>query len=90
MVVLALVAFTYTFVNALPPAEAPTTTTVAAGQGTTTTEPAETTTTTTLPPEVVEFIGTADTLAARADELATNAQIINDDYPDAAGYNDTL
>lgn len=89
LVVLALVAFTYTFVNALPPAEAPTTTVVAAGQGTTTTEPAETTTTTILPPEVVEFIGTADTLAARADELATSAQIINDDYPDAAGYNDT-
>lgn len=88
LVVLALVAFTYTFVNSLPPAEAPTTTTVAAGGGTTTTEPPETTTTTTLAPEVVAFSATADALSATADDMRGNAQIINDDYDDA-GYGTT-
>ena len=88
LVVLALVAFTYTFVNSLPPAEAPTTTTLAAGQGTTTSEPPETTTTTTLPPEVVEFIATADALSATAETMQGNAQLINDDYGDA-GYGAT-
>ncbi len=88
LVVLALVAFTFTFVNSLPPAEAPTTTTVAAGQGTTTTETPETTTTTTLPPEVIAFNASADSLAAAADTLRTDAQLINDDY-DNAGYGAT-
>ena len=89
LVVLALVAFTFTFVNSLPPAEAPTTTTAAAGEVTTTTEPAETTTTTTLAPEVVAFIATADSLSAAADAMRTEAQIINDEYPDTAGYGAT-
>ncbi|MCP4966940.1 MAG: hypothetical protein GY926_17130 [bacterium] len=88
LVVLALVAFTFTFVNSLPPAEAPTTTAPQAGEGTTTTEPPEETTTTTLAPGIVEFVATADALSARADELSDEAQIINDDYDDA-GYGAT-
>ena len=88
MVVLALVAFTFTFVNSLPPAEAPTTTAPQAGGSTTTTEPPEVTTTTTLAPEIVEFVATADALSATADTLSDDAQRVNDDYDDA-GYGAT-
>ncbi|MEN8234464.1 MAG: hypothetical protein ABFR89_06020 [Actinomycetota bacterium] len=57
VVIVALIGFTYLFVNALPPAEIPvgTTTTTLADGGTTTTV-AETTTTTTLPPEIEAFL----------------------------------
>jgi hypothetical protein len=89
LVVLALVAFTYTFVNNLPPAETPTTTTVAAGDQTTTTETPETTTTTTLAPEIVAFAATVDSLSAQADEMRARAQTINDEYPDTTGYGAT-
>jgi hypothetical protein len=88
LVVLALVAFTFTFVNSLPPAEAPTTTVAPAGGQTTTTEAPEETTTTTLAPEIVAFSASADSLAARADELSDEAQLVNDDYDDA-GYGAT-
>lgn len=56
LVVAALVLFTYTFVNNLPPAETPTTTTAVASERTTTTEPPPETTTTTLAPEVIALI----------------------------------
>lgn len=89
VVVLALVAFTFTFVNSLPPAEAPTTTAATASPGTTTTEAPEETTTTTLAPEITIFIGEADALAATADTLRGEAQTINDEYPDTTGYGAT-
>jgi hypothetical protein len=89
LVVLALVAFTYTFVNALPPAETATTTTVASGTTTTTTEAPEETTTTTLPEEVVAFVATVDSLSATAIEMRANAQTINIEYPDVTGYGAT-
>jgi hypothetical protein len=89
LVVLALVAFTYTFVNNLPAAETKVTTTVAAGTTTTTTEPPEETTTTTLPPEIVAFVGNADTLAATGVDLRSQANTINDEYPDVTGYGAT-
>ena len=89
LVVLALVAFTYTFVNNLPPAETPSTTIVVGGTTTTTTEAPPETTTTTLPPEVIEFLATADSLSATATEMRTQAQTINDEYPDVTGYGAT-
>ena len=89
LVVLALVAFTFTFVNNLPPAETPTTTTAAAGEQTTTTEATETTTTTTLAPEVLTFVATVDSLSAQADAMRSRAQTINDEYPDTTGYGAT-
>jgi hypothetical protein len=90
LVVLALVLFTWTFVNNLPPAETPlTTTTDTADRTTTTAPPEETTTTTSLAPEVIAFASTLDGLAAEAEELQSTAQQINDDYPDTTGYGDT-
>jgi hypothetical protein len=90
LVVLALVLFTWTFVNNLPAAETPLTTTTEAADSTTTTGPAEeTTTTTSLAPEVIAFAATLDQLAADAEELQTTAQQINDEYPDTTGYGDT-
>jgi hypothetical protein len=87
LVVLALVAFTYTFVNNLPPAETPTTTTDVAGNGTTTTAPEEeTTTTTSLAPEVVTFVATADALSGQATTLSDRAQTVNDDYDQNDDY----
>ena len=74
LVVLALVLFTYTFVNNLPPAETPTTTTVAAADRTTTTEPPEETTTTTLAPEIIAFAATVDGLTAQADTLQADEE----------------
>jgi hypothetical protein len=87
LVVLALVVFTFTFVNNLPAAETPTPTTSATGDRTTTTSPEEeTTTTTTLAPEVVAFVSTADALAGQADTLRERAQTTNDDYGDNNDY----
>jgi hypothetical protein len=89
LVVLALVAFTYTFVNSLPPAETPSTTTVVGATPTTTTAPPEETTTTTLPEEVVAFVATVEALATDAVEMRAAAQTINDEYPDVTGYGAT-
>lgn len=90
LVVLALVLFTWTFVNNLPAAETPlTTTTAAADRTTTTAPPEETTTTTSLAPEVIAFATTLDELAADAEELQSSAQQINDEYPDTTGYGAT-
>ncbi len=91
LVVLALVLFTYTFVNSLPPAETPTTTTAAAQERTTTTAPPEeTTTTTVLAPEVVAFVATVDSLSAEANSMRAEAQTINDEYDtETTGYGAT-
>jgi len=87
LVVLALVAFTFTFVNNLPAAETPSSTTAAAGGDTTTTVPEEeTTTTTSLAPEVVAFASTADALATQADTLRVTAQTTNDDFDETDDY----
>ncbi|MEA2001483.1 MAG: hypothetical protein U9N84_06315 [Actinomycetota bacterium] len=89
LVVLALVLFTYTFVNSLPAAEIVTTTTVVGGPATTTTLPPEETTTTTLAPAVVAFVATVDTLATDAAAMRTDAETINAEYPDTTGYGAT-
>ena len=89
LVVLLLVVFTYTFVNNLPEAEIPITTTSSAADRTTTTESPPETTTTTLAPEVLAFAATVDALAAEAEELRTEADTINTDYPDTTGYGPT-
>jgi len=89
LVVLALVLFTYTFVNSLPAAEIVTTTTAVAGPVTTTTAPPEETTTTTLAPEVVAFAAAVDNLSSTATGMRADAQTINGEYPDAVGYGAT-
>ncbi len=89
LVVLALVAFTYTFVNNLPAAETKATTTVAAESTTTTTEAADETTTTTLPEDVIAFVAEADSLAATAVDMRARADTINAEYPDITGYGAT-
>jgi len=90
LVVLALVLFTWTFVNNLPAAETPlATTTEAVDRTTTTAPPEETTTTTSLAPEIIAFAATLDELAAEAEGLQSTAQQINDEYPDTTGYGDT-
>lgn len=90
LVVAALVLFTYTFVNNLPPAETPTTTTAVASERTTTTEPPPETTTTTLAPEVIALITTLDALAEDAESLRETAQTINDEFSaETTGYGDT-
>src|SRR5680860_1554522 len=77
VIVIALIGFTYLFVNALPPAEIPvgTTTTVAA-QNTTTTAP-ETATTTTLPADIATFLQLVDSYAATANAIANNIDAAN-------------
>ncbi len=89
LVVLALVLFTYTFVNSLPAAEIVTTTTVVGGATTTTTEPPEETTTTTLAPAVVAFVATVDTLSTDVAVMRADAETINAEYPDVTGYGAT-
>lgn len=88
LVVLALWAFTFTFVNALPPAEN-VNTTVAGAETTTTTEPPPETTTTTLAPEVVEFLAAAEALSGQATDMNAQAGTINEEFPDVTGYSAT-
>lgn len=95
-----IVAFTWVFVNELPPAPdattggtlAATTTTQpddSSSSTTSTQSPASTsTTTTTIPPEIVQFVLSADTVGAEADGFATEAQEINDTWE--SGRNFTL
>ena len=93
-----IVAFTWVFVNALPPAPnattggtlATTTTGPDDSGSTTTTEPvvASTTTTTAVPAEVVEFPLRADTVTGAADDLLVEAQEINETWE--SGRNFTL
>ena len=98
LVVAGIVAFTWVFVNALPPAPnattggtlATTTTGPDDSGSTTTTEPvvASTTTTTAVPAEVVEFLLRADTVTGAADDLLVEAQEINETWE--SGRNFTL
>jgi len=89
-VVLALVAFTYTFVNNLPPAPPPAAVVIGGSTSSPTTTTAATTTTTTLPPEIVTFMTAVDDLSSRAAATADKAQQINDDYDtNVAGYGPT-
>lgn len=94
-IVVALIGFTYLFVNALPPAEIPvgTTTTIAA-QSTTTTVPELETTTTTLPPEIAAFLRLVDDYAATANLIADDVDATNTAWEERAdgvpSFNDTL
>lgn len=83
LVVAGIIAFTYTFVNALPAAEVPsaTTSTVVASRTTSTsTTPTSTTTTTTLAPGVATFIDVVDGFSTRTAGLVATAQQLNDDW----------
>lgn len=82
LVVAGIIAFTYTFVNALPAAEVPsaTTSTVVAAGTTSTSTTSTTTTTTTLPPEVARFADVVDGFSTQAAELVATAQKLNDDW----------
>jgi hypothetical protein len=94
VIVIALIGFTYLFVNALPPAEIPvgTTTTVAA-QNTTTTAP-DTTTTTTLPADIATFLQLVDSYAASANVIANDIDAANTAWENREGgvpsFDDTL
>jgi hypothetical protein len=75
VVIVALIGFTYLFVNALPPAEIPvgTTSTTLITGGETTTTIGETSTTTTLPPDIEAFLALVD--GYDADAQAVEADI---------------
>jgi hypothetical protein len=96
LVVLGIVAFTWVFVNALPPAPDATTGAATAttaeppgNVGTTTTvEIVNTTTTSTIPPEIAAFVVSADTVADAADALLLEAAGANDTWE--SGRNFTL
>ncbi len=83
LVVAGIIAFTYTFVNALPAAEVPsaTTSTVVASRTTSTsTTSTSTTTTTTLAPGVATFVDVVDGFSTRTAGLVATAQQLNDDW----------
>jgi len=86
VVIVALIGFTYLFVNALPPAAIPvgTTTTVVASD-TTTTVPVEETTTTTLPPELAEFMKLVDGFADTANSIAADINATNEAWENREG-----
>ncbi len=75
LVIAGLVGLTYSFVNALPPAEVPLASTTL--PITTTTAPPETTTTT-LPPEIEAFLALVDGYEATAVEIQTEIDETND------------
>jgi hypothetical protein len=78
IVIVALIGFTYVFVNALPAADvaASTTTTEAT---TTTTSPPESTTST-LPTDVLAFLAEVDRFDATAQDLQTDLNTVNDQW----------
>ena len=88
IVIVALIGFTYIFVNALPPADiaASTTTTV---PETTTTVP-ETTTTSTLPTDILGFLQEVDRFDAIAEELRVDMTAVNDAREEGADFDTTL
>jgi hypothetical protein len=78
IVIVALIGFTYIFVNALPAADvaASTTTTQAT---TTTTAPVESTTST-LPTDILAFLAEVDRFDAEAQDLQTDLTTVNDQW----------
>jgi hypothetical protein len=98
LAVLGIVAFTWVFVNALPPAEqealepgrpAATSTEAPPPDATTTTEapgPEATTTTTTTPPEVAAFLNAAETVATEAADLLAEAEEVNATWEDGRNF----
>jgi len=93
-IVVALIGFTYLFVNALPPAEIPVgTTTTIAPQETTTTIP-ESTTTTTLPADIATFLNLVDDYAVTANTIANDVDTTNTAWEERSGgvpsFDDTL
>jgi hypothetical protein len=96
VVIVALIGFTYLFVNALPPAEIPvgTTTTVVASETTTTVSAAASTTTTSLPPDIDAFLRLVDGYAADATQIQTDLDAANDAWEnradDVPSFGDTL
>lgn len=97
LVVVAIVGFTWVFVNALPPAPdatsgaAPAAATEPPNDLATTTTGVivvDTTTTTTIPAEIAEFVLAADTVATAADDLLLEANDINTTWE--SGRNFTL
>lgn len=99
LVVLGIIGFTAVFVNALPQAEevaiGGTTVTTEGPAGTTTiTEPVDTpdeaTTTTTIPPEIAEFLVTADAVSSQAVSLLTEAEDINTTWEEGRNFSSAL
>lgn len=88
LVIAGLVGLTYSFVNALPPAEVPLgTTTIPV----TTTSAAPATTTTTLPPEIASFLLLLDGYEATAVQIQTSIDETNDAWEtDEISFSETL
>ncbi len=88
IVIVALIGFTYVFVNALPAADiaASTTTTVAP----TTTLPPTTTTSSTLPTDILAFLQELDRFENLANDLQTEMDAVNAAREDGAGFDQTL
>ena len=97
LVVLALIAFTWVFVDALPPTseDAPatlsTTDAPRPAETTTTQTPVDTTTTTsTIPPEVAALLTAADLIGDEAARLLTEAEEINAAWEDGGTFTRAL
>jgi hypothetical protein len=97
LVVIGLIAFTWVFVDRLPPTsdDAPTTSATtsapAPADTTTTRAPADTTTTTsTIPPEVAAFLTAADLIGDEAARLLTEAEAINAAWEDGGTFTRAL
>ncbi len=76
IVIVALIGVTYLFVNALPAADVAASTSTT--QATTTTTTAPPATTTTLPNDILAFLQEVDRFDARASELQTELNAVND------------
>ena len=82
LVVVGILGFTYTFVNALPAAEIPpvATTVLVEADSTTTTSSTSSTTTTTLSPEIIAFVDTVNEFSTDATALVKEAQLLNEGW----------
>ncbi len=78
VVIVALIGFTYMFVNALPPADVAASTSTTSS--TTTTLPPTTSTSTTLPNDILAFLQEVDRFEANALALQTSLEVVNADW----------
>lgn len=78
VVIVALIGFTYVFVNALPAADVAASTTTTAPTTTTTVPPS--TTSSTLPNDILAFLQEVDRFDSSAQELQTDLNTVNDQW----------
>ncbi len=88
IVIVALIGFTYVFVNALPAADIAASTSTT--QATTTTTQPPTTTSSTLPTDILAFLQELDRFENLANDLQTEMDTVNQAREDGANFDDTL